>query len=97
MFEKFIGKFVIIRSENSGVHTGTLSAVDGSSVELSDSRRIWRWDGANTLSELSLRGAKLEYTRISEPVPEIVILGAIEIIPCSDAARENLTQSRWGA
>lgn len=89
--------FVLIRSRDSGVHCGTLENIaDGGMVTLSDARRIWRWRGASTLSELSQRGADQDWTRISEPVPEIVVIGACEIISCSVAARENLTLSRWG-
>jgi hypothetical protein len=88
--------FVIVRSRDAGVHCGTLENIaDGGMVTLFDARRIWRWRGANTLSELSQRGADQEWTRISVPVPEIVIIGACEIIPCSVVARENLTRSRW--
>ena len=88
--------FVIVRSRDAGVHCGTLESIaDGGMVTLSDARRIWRWRGANTLSELSQRGADQEWTRVSEPVPEIIVIGACEIIPCSAVARDNLTQSRW--
>lgn len=90
-------QFVIVRSRDAGVHCGTLENIaDGGMVTLSDARRIWRWRGANTLSELSQRGAAEDWTRVSEPVPEIVIIGACEVIPCSAVARENLARSRWG-
>jgi hypothetical protein len=89
--------FVIVRSRDAGVHCGTLENIaDGGMVTLSDARRIWRWRGANTLSELSQRGAAEGWTRISEPVPDIIVIGACEVITCSVVARENLTRSRWG-
>ena len=92
-----IGNFVLVRTVNAGVHCGYLKEVSqvGQSVMLTDARRVWRWSGANTLHELSLRGADMEYTRISEPVEEICILDAIELIPCTESARNNLSQSRW--
>lgn len=62
---------------------------------LADARRVWRWRGANSLHELSLRGAAKEYTRISEPVEQILLLDAIEVIPCTAEAEKNLRQSRW--
>jgi hypothetical protein len=89
-------QFVIVRTRDAGVHCGTLENIsDGGSVTLSDARRIWRWRGANTLNELSQQGAANDWTRISEPVPDILIIGACEVITCSAVARENLTQSRW--
>src|SRR5512138_1537582 len=88
-----IGKFVIVRTYSAGVHCGVLASQDGATVRLTNARRIWRWAGANTLNELSQRGAA-EGSRISEPVPEIEI-DRIELIPCTKMARENLERSRW--
>lgn len=90
-------KFVLVRTYSAGVHAGTLEQIDGKSVSLSDARRIWRWRGANSLSELSQKGCDEQWTRISEPVPHILLTEAIEVIDCSDLARENLSKSRWEA
>lgn len=89
--------FVIVRTRDAGVHCGTLETSNGIECTLSNARRIWRWRGANTLHELSLRGALQEYTRISEPVTNIAIVGVAERITCTPEARKNLEQSRWGA
>ncbi len=89
--------FVIVRTYAAGVHVGTLVSNDAKKVVLKDARRVWRWRGANTLHELSQKGAEQDWTRISEPVAEIVLLDAIEIILCSKDAQKNLTRSRWGA
>jgi hypothetical protein len=90
-----IGQFCVVRCRDSGVQTGYLEALDGSTAVLREQRRIWRWKGANTVLELSLRGADQDYTRITEPVALGVVTDAIEIIPCTDAARDNLSKSRW--
>lgn len=91
-----LGKFVLLRTRDSGVHCGDILSQVGQTVELRDARRIWRWRGANTLNELSVNGASMtEYTRISEPVARITILDVLEIIPCTDIAAKNLEVSRW--
>ena len=90
-----VGKFVLVRTYSAGVHCGTLVSADGKTVELKDARRVWRWRGANTLSELSQQGAEHDWTRISEVVPEILLTEAIEVIPCSEVAELNLKVSRW--
>jgi len=90
-------KFVLVRTFSAGVHVGTLAKRDGKEVTLTDARRIWRWCGANTLHEISQKGASEDWTRISEPVPTIELTEAIELIPCSAEARKNLERSRWGA
>ena len=90
-----IGAFVLVRTYSAGVHCGTLAEQSGTAALLRDARRIWRWRGANSLHEMAVGGAAMGWTRISGPVPEILLLQAVEIIPCSDAARKNLQQSRW--
>lgn len=91
-----IGTFVVVRTYSAGVHCGTLAAQDGKRVTLTDARRIWRWRGANSLHELALHGADEAWTRISAPVAAIDFSEAIEVITCTEPARDNLSQSRWG-
>ena len=88
--------FVLVRTRDAGVHMGILAECCGTSVALTDARRLWRWGKANTLNEVSQQGVDMEWTRISEPVPFILLTEAIEVIPCSDRARETLSKSRWG-
>lgn len=93
---QLIGSFCVIRTVAAGVHVGEVVAIDGQTIVLRDARRVWRWRGANTLNELALHGASTtEFTRISEPVPTITLLDAIEAIPCRPEARANLEASRW--
>lgn len=91
-----IGSKVLVRTKDAGVHFGSFQGYDNGLVTLHGATRIWRWKGANTLSDLSQEGADEDWTRISKSVPEIILLDAIEIIPCSDKAAENLARSRWG-
>lgn len=90
-----VGKKVLVRTYSAGVHFGTLVTLAGTQCVLSDARRIWRWKGANTLHEMSLSGVDSEYSRVSEPVAEIALSEAIELIPVTEAAAENLGVSRW--
>lgn len=91
-----IGEFVIIRTKHAGVHCGTLRQINDTAVLLADARRIWRWSEAFTLNEMANRGCG-ENSRISEPVPRILLTEAIEVIPCSEFAAKNLSRSRNGA
>ena len=88
--------FVVVRTAKAGVHTGYVINLSGESIELKDSRRIWRWRGANTLHEVSLHGVDDNYTRISEPVDHIFLIEVIEVIKCTPTAEKNLKRSRWG-
>lgn len=89
--EKKRENWVIVRCSSAGVHFGILKSHKSGEVVLMKSRRLWRWWSQFTLSELSQLGPKQEKiseNRFSIPVPEIKILGACEIIPCSEAAVE---------
>lgn len=86
-----IGKKVIIRGDRSGVFFGTLNKKDGREVELLNCRRLWYWDGAASISQLAKNGtSKPTRCKFTVTVEQIVILDAIEIIPCSDEAIKSI-------
>ncbi len=79
-----IGAKVIIRSDASGVHHGILAAVDGRSVRLTNSRRLWEWDTGGTgisLTEIAICGIDQAKSRITAVLPDLVVAGVCEIIP----------------
>lgn len=85
---ELIGKYCIVRSANAGVFAGVIESKTGDEVVVSDARRIWYWDGAATLSELSQKGpSRPGNCKFPAAVPSVVVLGVCEVIPCSDAAR----------
>lgn len=86
-----LGKNVLVRTYSAGVHVGVLKAHDGKQVTLTNSRRIWYWDGAATLSQLAMDGtSKPKNCKFPCEVPEIVLTEAIEIIPMTDKAVESI-------
>lgn len=86
------GKYVVIRTYSAGVHVGILKEYDATTrhAYLLNSRRLWKWEGAFTLSEISLNGIK--GGRLSVILPEILIGDVIEIICCSWDAEKNLRE-----
>jgi hypothetical protein len=86
-----IGKYVIVRTYSAGVHCGILAARSGTEVVLANARRIWRWEGAFTLSEISLSGLASS-SRLSAAVPSILVTEAIEVLPCSPEAARVLRE-----
>ena len=90
-----IGKKVIIRGDRSGVFFGTLAEKNGQEVKLTYCRRLWFWSGAASLHQIALEGVKNpDDCKFTVTVPEIVILDAIEIIPCTDKAVDVITDTR---
>lgn len=91
MKKELKGKYVIIRGDKSGVFFGILENQNGQEVELKECRRIWYWDGACSISELALNGtAKPDNCKFTVTVDEILLIDAIEIIPCTEKAIESI-------
>lgn len=83
--------YVIIRTRDAGCFAGELVSRTGDEVNLRDSRRLWHWKGANTLSDLAMSGtSKPAECRFPEPVAAHIVLGVIEVIACTQAARDAI-------
>lgn len=96
---KNIGKKVIIRANRAGVFFGTLKDKQytpaGVEVKLENSRRIWYWKGAASLSQMATEGVKdPESCKFSVVVPSHIVEQVIEIIPCSDEAIKSIENVR---
>jgi len=87
-------KPVIVRTYSAGVHFGYLVRRDGKEVDLVKSRRIWRWFGANTLSEIATSGLDPKASRVAVPVT-ITLTEAIEVIDCTPEAVEKIEAAQW--
>ena len=87
----------IIRCERAGVFAGNIKERRGSEVDLTDVRRLWYWDGAASLSQMAVDGvSKPNNCKFSVTVPEMTVLGVIEIIPCSEKAEKSIKKvSEW--
>ena len=93
--ETLIGKKVIIRASRAGVFFGTLkdkqATPAGTEVELENSRRLWYWDGAASLSQLATEGtSKPGSCKFTVVVPQHNVLQVIEIIPCTEKAIKSI-------
>ena len=84
-------KYYIIRADRAGVFAGNIKSRDGREVTMTDVRRLWYWDGAASLSQLAVDGTSApSECKFTVTVPEMTILGVIEIIPCSSAAEVSI-------
>lgn len=88
--------YVIVRTYSAGVHFGRLVSRTGDEVVLDGSRRIWRWRGANTLSEIATKGFDYANSAIACAVDGHLVKGMIEILPCApDVAKAIEGASAW--
>ncbi len=90
-----VGKNVIIRTYTAGVHFGELVQRNGTEVLLKNARRIWKWSGAFTLTEVAALGIDTSQSRLSIASSEPILLTqAIEVILCSIVVIKQLTEAK---
>jgi len=88
-----LGRNCIVRTQNAGVFAGTVATLDGQTAKLTDARRIWYWDGAESLSQLATTGtSKPGKCKFPAPVKEVLLFEVIEIIPITDVAAECIAK-----
>ena len=86
--------YCIIRTYSAGVFAGLIDrTVKGMEGTIYDSRRLWYWDGAASLSQLANDGVKNpDNCKFSQTVEEIDLKEIIEIIPCKLKAEKCIKQ-----
>ncbi len=83
--------YVIIRADRAGAFAGYLESRVGGEVVMQECRRLYYWDGANSLSQLSIDGvSKPQNCKFPEAVDRAEILGVIEVLPCTEKARKSI-------
>lgn len=86
-----IGKYCMVRTYSAGVFAGTLVFLEGKVARLEHARRIWRWSGAATLSQLAQSGTSdPNGCKFPESVDEVLLTEVIEIIPITPKAQETI-------
>ncbi len=93
MLKDLINQYMIVRTYSAGVFAGTVEEISekGDIVKLKDARRIWRWEGAASLSELAVNGtSKPADCRFPMEVPFVVLTQVIEYLPVSEKAKKTI-------
>jgi hypothetical protein len=84
-------KYVIVRTQSAGVFAGVVKSRKGAEAVVTDARRLWYWSGAASLSQLSMDGVSNPAAcKFPAAVPEVTLLGVIEILPLSDKAKASI-------
>ena len=89
--------YSIVRTYSAGVFAGYIDneKVEGGIkvVKLLNARRLWYWDGAASLSQLSVDGvSKLENCKFPCEVEEVELINVIEILPVTEKAKESIAK-----
>ena len=81
----------IVRCDRAGVFYGEIEGRNGKEIKMRNARCIWYWDGAATLLQLATEGTtEPENCKFTMTVDSLVVLDAIEIIPCTDRAIKSI-------
>jgi len=90
-----LSRMVLIRTYSAGVHFGEIkSSLDGQEITLMNARRLYKWKGALSLSEVAVNGVELSGSQITVIVPTITLTNVIEVIPMSLTAAKQLMEAK---
>ena len=90
----FIGRYCICRCSAAGVHAGEVVGVNGDTVILRNSRRLWQWQARAGVALSGVAQNGLAGGKIDTLNPEIQLMGVCEVIPCSAKAREDIENAK---
>ena len=88
-------EYVIVRCRNAGVHAGYLKERNSDTLELVNSRRLWRWWSKFTLSGLAMCGVlkgKESEVKFACVLPKLILTCSDvgEVILCTEVARKSI-------
>ncbi len=94
-----VGRKCVIRTLASGVFMGTVveayphSTGKFTRAVVADCRRLWKWAGAFTLSEVAQTGIDAANSRVSLPVSGHCIEDCVEFIPVTEEAARTIEEA----
>lgn len=89
--DSLIGQICMFRTYSAGVHFGKLEERNGKECLVSNSRRVFYWEKACSLSQLAVDGSgDLDKCKIAMQLNSLLLTEVIEIIPMESKAIENL-------
>ena len=84
-------EYKIVRTYSAGVFAGYVKSRNKDEVVMMKARRLWYWDGAASLSQLSVDGvSKPESCKFPCEIDNIVLLGVIEILSVTEKAKKSI-------
>lgn len=89
-------KMRIVRSYAAGVFFGEVVSekheISGLVVEMKNARRIWRWAGSASLSQMAQSGvSKPDECKFPESVDKVVLMNVVEILDVTENACKILS------
>lgn len=88
-------EYCIVRSYAAGVFAGYVetktSEPNGMNVRVLNARRLWKWDGAASLSQLAMEGVKKpQNCKFPCEVTSVELFNVVEIIPATEVCFNSI-------
>lgn len=84
-------RYCIVRTYSAGVFAGYVAKREGKEAVLHHARRLWKWVGAASLSQLAVDGVKSPNDcKFPCEVETVELTEVIEVIPCTKKAQESI-------
>ena len=85
----------IVRCDRAGVFFGEIKERRGDEVTMTNVRKLWYWDGACAVEQLAVDGTKKPGScQFTVTVPEMELMGVIQVLPCTEAAAASIEAVR---
>ena len=91
--DQLIGRYVIVRCHDAGVHAGFLESRSGRECVLTQSRRLWYWKCKKSafLSGVAVYGLHSD-SNVGAEIERICLTENCEIILCTKAAQKSISE-----
>ena len=89
------GDYVIVRCRNAGVHSGYLASRANGIIQLTNSRRLWRWwskfslSGLATCGVLESRKGEVRFSCVLAKI-DLTESDVCEVIYCTEEAMDSI-------
>jgi hypothetical protein len=93
MKSDLLGKICMIRTYSAGVFYGIILEKQGKEVKVKNARRVWRWAGAASLSQLAMEGTTLPSDcKFPCAVAYMELTEVVEVIEMTQQAIKSLDE-----
>lgn len=84
-------EYCMVRTYSAGVFAGYVESRNGREAVLRNARRIWKWAGAASLSQLATDGTSSPNgCKFPVAVDKVILTEVIEIIPITEKAKKSI-------
>ncbi len=91
--------YMIVRTYSAGVFAGYVKSRNGQEAEVLNARRLWRWSGAASLSQLAMEGTNdPDNCKFPCEVDRVVLTNVVELLDVTKKAETSIKGVKiWSA